>query len=365
MRAVTGDAAGFTGQCRMGGLGLVQTLLHIGVAGQAEFAPGSFHQGHPTLPQRLVAGITLFFAEGRVNKIVQQLGLLGAVWVVALAATGPRDGLVEMGCLHSGVAHVVAVQAKLWLWLGQVEEIFRHTCRVVLMSRVAGGAAQIHGRMLNRLLDLRLDVSVATEAEILGWLSALRPATQQMLGLATVGVVAGRALPGANRRVKRKLGCCRPLVVVTRETELVALGGQKDLGFVLLLADLVTAVTAHFHRGVDHRTSGLVRVALYTRPEVDTYLPCGRFEGGMRGAFLCQADPDEGEQSEQARTGCVSGSHSGAGSTGNTNPSFPPGAYAIGLPGSLRTKAANPLKLLEIPALLRAGAEEACGISRC
>lgn len=313
MRAVTGDAAGFTGQCRMGGLGLVQTLLHIGVARQAEFAPGSFHQGAASLPRRLVTGVALLFAEGRVNKIVEQLGLLGAVWVVALAATGPRDGLVEMGCLHGGVASVVAIQAKLRLWLGQVEETLRHTCRVVLMSRVTGGAAQIHGRMLNRLLDLRLDVSVATQAEILGWLSGLRPATQQMPGLATVGVVAGRALPGAYRRVKRKLGCCGALVVVTRVTELVALGGQKDLGFVLLLADLVTAVTSHFHRGMDHRTSGLIPMALRARAEIEICLRLLKLDWRMCGSFLCRARPDDSEQSEQAKTGCVSGSHSGAG----------------------------------------------------
>jgi len=260
VRAVAGNAAALAPESAVGELGLVEAFLDVGVATQAELAAGAFDQGDAPVPRRLMAEVALLVGERGVDEIVHQLRLVRAVGVVALGAGGAGEGLAEVRFLERGVDGVVTGLTKLRLGLGQMKGAFRASW-FTLVRGVTGGAAQVHGAVPHRLIDLRLDVGVATQAKVLRRLTAFHTALEQMLVRAAVGIVTGCATPAAHGSVHEKLTRLRLLVAVAGGAQLVAFGGQSDLGFVLFLEDLVAGVTPHLDGRMHHGRRGFLGVA--------------------------------------------------------------------------------------------------------
>jgi len=260
VRAVAGDAAALAAEGGVRELGLVEAFLHVGVAGQTKLPPGSFHEDDLPFTRLLVAEVALLVGKGRVDEVIQQLRLLRPVRVVALGASGAGDGLAEVRFLERGVRGVVTGLAKLRLGLGQVKDPLR-TGWLALVRGVAGGAAQVHRAVPHRLVDLRLDVGVAAEAEVFRRLPAVDTPLQQVFARAAVGIMTDDATPGAHGSVQEELVRLRLFVAVAGEAQLVALGGQSNLGFVLFLEDLVAGVTPHLDGRMHHGRRGFVGVA--------------------------------------------------------------------------------------------------------
>ena len=247
--------------------------LNIRMALEAKFAARAFHQLHRGLSGFRLgvasgAGVAL---EGRVQEVIDQLGAVGTVRIVTFAAAAAREGLASVRLLDAGLRGVVAGEAQVWLRRRQMEDALRLAGRFALVRGVAGGAAHLHGRVLDRLLQLRGDVFVAAQAKILGGLTIVGRLPKEIGVRAAVRLVTGDAGFLVERRMQGKLPCLGPLVLVAGVAKSVAFRRQGDVDLLAESRDRMAGVAAHLDRGVNGRAGGFCGMTILAGTKIGSF----------------------------------------------------------------------------------------------
>jgi len=115
------------------------------------------------------------------------------VRIVAFAAAAGRERLAEVRLLDGSVLGIVASKAEVRLGLSQMKNAFGFVGRLRSMHCVASAAPHVHGGVLDFLLDLGGDISMAAQAKVLSLVSTFRRAAQKFRSLAAVRIVARNA----------------------------------------------------------------------------------------------------------------------------------------------------------------------------